>query len=946
MLVSRRIFLVLLLLIAMSFALHAGEFDVTTTDDAGGGSLREAVESVNNTADPANTIRFRTSGTIRLEAPLEDILYPVVFEPDGNSVTVEAHRDDYEGSVLKTGAGDPLLSFPEHLVLSVTGPNSVAGLMSDNDIAITGDLAGTARAEGDGYAAALYPADGGLVIGGDLSGTLSVTSGRVSWGVRSLQDITIEGDLSGTITADSRANAYGLHSFDGDIMIGGDLSGEVQAISDNSFSFGLHAGSGSVLIKGDLTGTVRAQADGVDVRGLDAGGGALTIEGDLTGTVSASSNGFQVFGLHADDDLSIDGNLSGSVGAVSSEDGMVAGLISHGGSIYGRSPETSLVVSGLVRAEGQGAASGIISDDGMNLLVTGTVSGIDYSGNGLGYAIRSGKFFRFGGYYDDTGEVTDIVTIAGNGALVGNVLLGNGQDIMTLSDNADIDGVPELSGGGGQDLLLLDRWNGTFDEAEVVHWEEIIVTGGSVADLGKSRTLGGFSDGAFMMKIEHGSVLSAVGNSPGLYRVEGYLENSGMLDMRDGDADDELRVTGDYTGGGRIGMDVVFDEGDADLLIVDGKVSGVTAIDIQFQGAALPGSSIELVRVAGQSLPQDFVAGAFNGPYVLDLTEEDGVWSVINSGSVRDEAAVTQGVMPFVDRFSRMLVPRFHERRAYGWGLDKAGASGPWWMQTDGSSFSLGLEGDAAATLDGHAVLLRVGYDLLRDNVGEKHVSAGLFAGTGYQHADVLVHGDETVAGGLEQTSWYGGLYACTDAPGKYFVETVLQAVYHDVESEYQSEERFGSSLWHCLVSFETGFSVPLNPDIRVEPHVHFLYRSIGGFDLQAPFDQVTVEDHDGLTGLLGIGFFLDNKYGSISPFLEIDLIKDFGGKAGAAYVSTGTDLATGAEDLMIESTIGIRGRLSADGASGYYLKAGLSYGLDGAGSREYMLSTGVRAEL
>ncbi len=942
----RSIFSAVLLALAVPSALRAGAYVVTTTEDAGPGSLRTAIQAANASPDPSNTIRFETSGTITLAGALDDVDNPVGFDLQGNSITVQANPEEFEGSVLKVGTGNPPLSFPGNFLLSVTGPNSVSCLMSEGDITIAGDLAGTARADGEGYAAALYPVDGGLEIGGNLSGTLSVTSGRVSWGVRSSQDITIEGDLSGTITADSWANAYGLRSFYGDIVIGGDLSGEVQAVSDNSYSFGLHARSGSVLIKGDLSGAVRAQANGIDVRGLDAGGGMLTIEGDLTGMVSASSNGFQVFGLHADDDLSVHGNLSGSVGAVSSEDGMVAGLISQRGSIYGCSADTPLVVSGLVRAEGQGAASGIISDDGMNLLVTGTVSGIDYSGNGLGYAIRSGRFFRFGGYYDDTGEVTDIVTIAGNGALVGNVLLGNGRDLMTLSDKADIGGVPELSGGGGEDLLLMDGWSGTLGEADLVHWEEISVTGGSVVDLGKSRTLGGMSDAPFMMMIDPGSALSAVGNSPGLYRVEGDLENNGMFDMRDGDAGDELRVTGDYTGSGRIGMDVVVDESAADLLTVEGNANGVSAIDINCKGTVAPDSSIELVRVEGESRPQDFVLGVFNGPYLLGLTEKNGVWSVINSGSFRDEAAVTQSIMPLIDRFSRMLVPRFHERHAYGWGLERSHASGPWWLRTDGGSFSLGLVGDAGTKVEGYGAVVQVGYDLFRDETAGKQVSAGLFAGTGYQSADVWSIHSEGDAGNLEQTLWSCGAYAAAGSVGSYYVESVLAAAYHDVEAGFQPEGGCGSTLWQYLVSLETGFVVPLNRTVRVEPRVQFLYRSTDGFELAAPFDMVNVEDHGGLTGLVGIGCFVDNQAGQFSPFLEVDLVKDFGGEAGAAYASTGTDLATGAEDLMIESTVGIRGKLSADGASGYYLKAGLSYGLDGAGSREYMLSTGVRAEL
>ena len=76
-------------------------FTVTNLNDAGTGSLRDAINMANGTS-AADTIEFSVTGTINLESQLPSITQPVTID-GGGEITLDA--GDGDDGVFATGDG-------------------------------------------------------------------------------------------------------------------------------------------------------------------------------------------------------------------------------------------------------------------------------------------------------------------------------------------------------------------------------------------------------------------------------------------------------------------------------------------------------------------------------------------------------------------------------------------------------------------------------------------------------------------------------------------------------------------------------------------------------------------------------------------------------------------------------------------------------------------------
>ncbi|NTV07208.1 MAG: hypothetical protein HGA81_01180 [Chlorobium limicola] len=155
------------------------------------------------------------------------------------------------------------------------------------------------------------------------------------------------------------------------------------------------------------------------------------------------------YGLRGGNHIAL-GSLSGEVSASSVSNNAV-GLRSNG-SITGGGDGDALEISGTVRAEGFATAAAISAGGAMNLEISGTVSGTTTEQNGNAIAILSWHYE--GGTSFSFPDVSDQVTVTDTGKLVGKVILGGGDDIMTLQNGSDLSGVPLLDGGTGTDRLV------------------------------------------------------------------------------------------------------------------------------------------------------------------------------------------------------------------------------------------------------------------------------------------------------------------------------------------------------------------------------------------------------------------------------------------------------------------------------------------------------------
>ena len=373
---------------------------VTTTGDSGTGSLRSAIEYLNASGgNDSNIIQFAISGTIVVDPdnPLPVISRPVFFVMDGNAVEVKLQNAtviDGMPAIVLPVESNRAVTIPENLTLTVTGNNNEWVLGSS----------GTLKLDG---------------MAGVLNNTISSAGGAIQ---------------------NYQACGIGCQV---DLIIAGNLSGRITVTSDQSDSYGLVA-INNITLEGSVTSTAEIIVTGINTAvGLDAENGAISIGGDLSGKVTVHGQN-NAYGLYSAEHIAI-GRLLGDISSISDNTysfGLWANGELHGGTAQ------PLLISGTLSAVGRNFASALMAGGAMNLSISGTVSGRTTDMNDAAYSILSTTNGT------DSAAVSDQITVTGTGKLVGNVVLGAGDDTMTLQDGADVTGVAQLDGGSGTDRLV------------------------------------------------------------------------------------------------------------------------------------------------------------------------------------------------------------------------------------------------------------------------------------------------------------------------------------------------------------------------------------------------------------------------------------------------------------------------------------------------------------
>ncbi len=371
---------------------------VTTTGDSGTGSLRSAIEYLNASGgNDSNIIQFAISGTIVVDPdnPLPVISRPVFFVMDGNAVEVKLQNAtviDGMPAIVLPVESNRAVTIPENLTLTVTGNNNELVLGSDT-----------------------------LLLNG-MAGVLNTTVSSAGEATQNYQASGIVGWV--------------------DIIITDNLSGRITVTSDQSDSYGVVA-INNITIAGSVTSKAEIIVTGINTAvGFDAQSGALSIGGDLSGKVTVHAQNY-AYALYSKEDMAI-GGLSGDISAIS-ENSFSLGLYAEG-ELHGPTAQP-LLISGTVSVVGWDFAAAIVAGRAMNLIISGTVSGITTVMNGVAFSIDS-----IPNDYDSV-AVSDLITVTGTGKLVGNVHLSAGDDTMTLHAGADVIGVALLDGGSGTDRL-------------------------------------------------------------------------------------------------------------------------------------------------------------------------------------------------------------------------------------------------------------------------------------------------------------------------------------------------------------------------------------------------------------------------------------------------------------------------------------------------------------
>ncbi|NTW51302.1 MAG: hypothetical protein HGB22_01740 [Chlorobiaceae bacterium] len=339
------------------------------------------------------------------------------------SVGVIAHGDfvvtgDLGGSITAGSAEKPSLF--------AMGAVSVLGDSTIGSLSATVNTTGSNMAIGLGStilgSGENVQNNGNLTIQNDMSGTISATasgSGSFAGGIVADNNVSI-GSMSGAISANGGTYAYGIKSFNGNIGIGGDMSGSITASASAAISYTEGIVADNNITIGKLSGNITASG-GAFVFGINALNGRLDISGEMSGTISATSNttgGGFAKAIVAKNGISI-GNLSGSVTAT-------------GNAVYAVGVESSADVTigtmtGKVTANGQSLSEGIAALG--NVTVTGDLGGAITVGNSgspslLAYGIDS---------------------------LNGSVILGSVSGSVDVSGSLSAYGIAAESAYGGMD---------------------------------------------------------------------------------------------------------------------------------------------------------------------------------------------------------------------------------------------------------------------------------------------------------------------------------------------------------------------------------------------------------------------------------------------------------------------------------------------------------------
>jgi titin len=469
-------------------------FLVTSTDDAGAGSLRQAILDANATPG-TNEIDFAVGDggaqTIRPRTALPAVTNPVVLdgttqpgfagapliELDGADVTPGASglQVRTDGSTIKGLAiTDFLINDPDQ------GDAVTPGLLiAGSDNVVQGNYLGThpGGTSGGGNGRGVWIESGSNnLIGGTEAGAGNVIGGN-GYGV------FINPYSSGNVVQGNSVTGNGAGLWDSGLytLVGGTAAAARNLISRNGAAIQLDGLSGRV--EGNFIGT-----DPTGTRALPNGTGVEVIEGpnQIGGTEPGAGNliSGNGTGVMLEYDSLVQGNYIGTD---------VTGTQALG-NVYGVSTEGTALRTTLIGGTEAGAGNlisgnrlyGIITYLGLHIVIQGNTIGTDVTGT---HALGNG---RHGVYLQTTGRSL----IGGTAAGAGNLISGNGGDGI------------RIAGSGSADILVQGNDIGT--------------------DVTGTQPLGNAGDGVHADNGQYG--INAIGGEePGAGNTIAFNGNDGVL---------------------------------------------------------------------------------------------------------------------------------------------------------------------------------------------------------------------------------------------------------------------------------------------------------------------------------------------------------------------------------------------------------------------------------
>ena len=339
--------------------------------------------------------------------------------------------------------------------------------------------------------------------------------------------------------------------------------------------------------------SIDSVAQGIRVINNGTGPTSITVEGEVVGetnrwvvySVSESSAGDVTISLQDrvqfGDGVRVDhkgtGKVSVSVGELRGREPFRGDFrfYSEGGIHVETGGDISITVSGHVDSAGDGIdnmsiwAKSTASKDTTVTLNSGAVlvSGVRDNAGNASVTVNAGATVRGSMHLN---EGNDWIDLAG-GTITANMFLGAGVDTL-LASSGTARGSVDLGAGDDRIEMSGGSLSGTLNAGAGT--DTLRVAGGSIFG-----TLSGWET----VTVESGAQATVLGSATAT-----ALNVSGTLNLNDG-AIGDFDVTGSFTGGGTVAVDVNLISGLADKLAFTGNVTGTTQIAYSVVGSWSPG---------------------------------------------------------------------------------------------------------------------------------------------------------------------------------------------------------------------------------------------------------------------------------------------------------------------------------------------------------------------
>jgi outer membrane autotransporter protein len=518
--------------------------------------------------------------------------------------------------------------------------------------------------------------DAGIRAQNNGSGALSITStGQVT----AISEIGSRGtgidaynsssgtDLTITTTAEVKGRGTGIQAQNNgsdalSITSTGQVTGEIHEGID-----AYNSSSGTDLT---ITTTAEVKGRGAGIQAQNNGSGALSITS--TGQVTSTNNYMEGAGIDADNsssgtDLTISSaavtsfyygiqaqnNGSGALSITST--GQVTGDGDIGIDADNSSSGTDLTISSAAVTGGYHGIDASNSGSGTTTITTageirgGTGAGISTDGP-AGATVRvalndgSDVSATSGSAIVDT-DADASVTVNTGASVTGSIALGDGDDTLTFAGGG-FSGVTRFDGGdSASDVISFAGSSGALDSTMLFNWERVEINAGSTMSFSNN------SLAVSNLNIGTGGVFDAMS---GTFTLTGNLTNRGTLNLADNYANDVVNVSGNFTGGGQINMDVNTATQTSDSLNITGNASGTTQIAFTNTTPTIESDNIiaNVVTVQGTSSATNFSGSVVGGIYTYNLEYNVGNFDLV--GTMNSTSAAYKIAPTILGGFNQM----------------------------------------------------------------------------------------------------------------------------------------------------------------------------------------------------------------------------------------------------------------------------------------------------